>query len=63
MYTLSFLYPRPRNRKFDYDYHRDVHLPLGIGLTVDTLGKRRIFLLASATPSHRQCESYSIHLA
>lgn len=32
MHTLSFLYPRPQNRAFDYTYHRDVHLPLGIGL-------------------------------
>lgn len=37
MFTLSFLYPRPKNRAFDYDYHRNIHLPLGIGLSARDL--------------------------
>ena len=38
MFVLSFLYPRPTSRAFDYDYHRNVHMALGIGLTVQRLG-------------------------
>ncbi|RJG13621.1 hypothetical protein D3879_10430 [Pseudomonas cavernicola] len=37
MFVLSFLYPRPKNRAFDYTYHRNVHLPLGIGLAARDL--------------------------
>lgn len=38
MFVLSFLYPRPKARAFDYEYHRNVHMPLGIGLTTRHLG-------------------------
>ena len=40
MYCCTFLYPRPKNREFDYEYHRDVHMPLGIALTDRFLGIR-----------------------
>lgn len=40
MYCYTFLYPRPTTRSFDYDYHRDVHMPLGIALTEQYLGIR-----------------------
>ena len=38
MFVLSFLYPRPTSRAFDYDYHRDFHMALGIALTKEHLG-------------------------
>jgi hypothetical protein len=37
MFVLSFLYPRPKHRSFDYEYHRQVHLPLGVAITHRTL--------------------------
>lgn len=37
MFALSFLYPRPVKRRFDYEYHRKVHLPLGVGWTARQL--------------------------
>lgn len=40
MFALSFLYPRPARRSFDYEYHRKVHLPLGIGWTARQLKLR-----------------------
>ena len=40
MYCCTFLYPRPQRRSFDYDYHREVHMPLGIALTERFLGIR-----------------------
>ena len=44
MYCYTFLYPRPTTRSFDYEYHRDVHMPLGIALTEQYLGIRpRLF--------------------
>lgn len=38
MYAFTFLYPRPKSRSFDYDYHRRVHMTLGVGLTKRYVG-------------------------
>lgn len=33
MYAYTFLYPRPKTRSFDYAYHLDVHMPMGLAVT------------------------------
>ena len=38
MYAFTFLYPRPKSRMFDYEYHRAVHMPMGLALVKRDLG-------------------------
>ena len=37
-YLYTFLYPRPKTRAFDYEHHRQVHMPMGVGLAKRFLG-------------------------
>jgi hypothetical protein len=48
MHMLAFLYPAAPGHSFDAVYWKQVHLPLGLGLTDKYLGlrPRRILLLA-----------------
>ncbi|HKR90403.1 MAG TPA: hypothetical protein VJS38_19720 [Phenylobacterium sp.] len=47
MFALAFLYPSAPGHVFDVEHWRNVHLPLGLGLTDKHLGvrPRRIMLL------------------
>ena len=38
MFLYSFLYPRPKSRRFDYEHHLHVHMPLGLLLCKKHLG-------------------------
>jgi uncharacterized protein (TIGR02118 family) len=40
MHMLAFLYPSAPGERFDETYWKDVHLPLGLGLTDKHLGIR-----------------------
>ena len=48
MHTLAFMYPNAEGHVFDIDHWKNVHLPLGLGLTDKYLGirPRRIMLFA-----------------
>jgi uncharacterized protein (TIGR02118 family) len=48
MHMLAFLYPNAPGQKFDVTHWKNVHLPLGIGLTDKHLGirPRKIMLFA-----------------
>lgn len=58
MYMLAFMYPNGE-RAFDIDHWRNVHLPLGLGLTDKYLGVRptRITLLSPTRGGDLQTES------
>lgn len=48
MHMLAFLYPSAPGERFDETYWKDVHLPLGLGLTDKHLGirPRKVMLFA-----------------
>lgn len=50
MHALAFLYPAAAGHVFDVDHWKNVHLPLGLGLTDKHLGirPRKILLFGSA---------------
>lgn len=54
MFALSFLYSRPKGRRFDYDYHRKVHIPLGIGLAFQELGIKPEMIWTERIGEHDQ---------
>lgn len=59
MHVLAFLYPSAPGHRFDVDHWKNVHLPLGLGLTDKHLGirPRKILLFGSARGGDLQADS------
>ncbi|HJQ17772.1 MAG TPA: hypothetical protein VJ859_12325 [Allosphingosinicella sp.] len=59
MHMLAFLYPNSAGHVFDTDHWRNVHLPLGLGLTDKYIGVRpnKVILLAPTRGGDLEADS------
>lgn len=67
MYLYSFLYPRPKSRRFDYDHHLNVHMPLGLFLSKKHLGIEPAYFwierIDEDNPASQEPYAAVVHLA